>query len=66
MKHEIMHEMGHILGLEDSDRVGDLMGPLDVNHPVSGPKSYESEAVYELRSQADRIRKEVLAGQLKS
>jgi hypothetical protein len=61
VRHEIAHEVGHVLGLEDSDTTGDLMGPLDVNHPVSGPQSYEAEAVRQLRSDARRVRTDALA-----
>lgn len=60
VRHEICHEVGHILGLEDSDSTGDLMGPLDVNHPINGPRSYEASAVKRLREDAQKIRTDAL------
>lgn len=61
VRHEIAHELGHILGLEDSERTGDLMGPLDVSHPVAGPQPYEADAVKQLRADARRVRMDALA-----
>jgi len=58
MKHEVMHEVGHVLGLEDCDTVGYLMGPLDISRPVSAPRPHESNAVLSLRSDARRLREE--------
>lgn len=56
MTHEVMHELGHVLGLEDSNKVGELMGPLDVRRPVSAPLPFESKAVEDLRSEAKEIK----------
>lgn len=63
VRHEIAHEMGHILGLEDSESPRDLMGPLDVSRPVMGPQSYEVDAVRQLRSEARRLRTDALGKQ---
>lgn len=52
------HEFGHVLGLEDSDRIGDIMGELDFDHPVSGPRDYEILAVKNLREEARQIKAE--------
>jgi len=61
VRHEIAHEVGHILGLEDSDMTGDLMGPLDIAHPVGGPQPYEASAVRHLRDEAHKLRTDALA-----
>jgi len=55
MHHEACHELGHVLGLDDSDRVGDLMGPLDVRRPVNHPSVREVTAVRSLRNEARKI-----------
>lgn len=36
MRHVAAHELGHLLGLADSARVGDVMGPVDLRHPAQG------------------------------
>ncbi len=50
-----MHEMGHLLGLDDANRSGEVMGPLDPSRPVSAPSSSEAAAVRNLRSEATRL-----------
>lgn len=55
MRHIVLHEMGHLLGLDDSDRTGEAMGPLDVSRPVAVPTDAEASAVHDLRSDAERI-----------
>lgn len=62
MTHEVMHEVGHVLGLEDCDHLGELMGPLDVRRPVPAPRQHEASAVRELRDEAKRLKSEALAG----
>ncbi len=56
MRHTCAHEIGHLLGLGDSYRVGDLMGPLDLRAPVSKLSETELQAMREMRDQASRIR----------
>lgn len=52
MTHAAMHELGHILGLRDNPRRGNIMGPLDLNKPVSSPSKDEVTALLEVRSEA--------------
>ena len=61
IRQETEHELGHILGLEDSEHVGDLMGAWDPRHPVDGPQEYEILAVKNLREEARRIKAEAEA-----
>lgn len=58
MRHIAMHEMGHLLGLDDTDHLGDVMGPLDVSHPASNPTSGEVSAVRALRGEAENLLKD--------
>jgi hypothetical protein len=57
-KHAAMHELGHILGLDDSKHVGDVMGPLDLRNPVREPRFAEVSVLKQIRRDA-----EVLAAQ---
>ncbi|MCB0825766.1 MAG: matrixin family metalloprotease [Armatimonadetes bacterium] len=50
--HTAGHEMGHILGLWDSPRVGDIMGPLNPANPVTAPTANEASALMSARSEA--------------
>jgi hypothetical protein len=65
MRHEMMHEIGHVLGLEDTESTGAIMGPLDMNRPVSRPLPHEVKAVWDIRLEASRIRKDALAQTIK-
>ena len=61
MRHAAMHEFGHVLGLDDSPREGDVMGPLDIDHPVSAPSALEVQTVLSFRAQAQQIIDEAAA-----
>lgn len=55
MRNIVVHEMGHLLGLDDTDRMGEAMSPLDISHPVSGPSGSEATAVRSLRTEATNL-----------
>lgn len=55
LAHEAAHELGHVLGLDDVDVKGALMGPLDPARPCDGPSRAEIDAVAELRHRASRL-----------
>lgn len=61
MRQATMHEFGHVLGLEDSEHMGDIMGQLDLDHPVAGPRDYETLTVKALRDEARQIKAEAEA-----
>ncbi len=46
------HELGHVLGMDDSGRKGDLMGPVRVSSPVLALSTREQEAIDGLRTRA--------------
>lgn len=56
MRHAIMHEFGHILGLDDSSAVGDVMGPLDMGRPVVNPKKDEIDELKRLRAEVRALK----------
>lgn len=58
VKHAAMHEVGHVMGLDDSPRQGDIMGPLDINRPVARPQPHEVASVRALREEARSIREQ--------
>ncbi len=55
MLHTAGHELGHVLGLEDSAKQGDLMGPLRLDRPTERATKSEKDSLLGLRRQADDI-----------
>lgn len=55
IRHAACHEMGHVLGLWDSPRIGDIMGPMPVNRPSTGPSANEIQVLRDLRHRASMI-----------
>ncbi len=61
MRHEVLrhaaaHELGHVLGLADSPRDGDIMGRVRLNRPAARPTIEEVAALREVRSEAEQLR----------
>lgn len=52
------HELGHVLGLQESSRRGDLMGPIDLRQPIVAPSAEEIEGLKAIRAQALDIKRE--------
>ena len=61
MRHTSAHELGHVLGLDDSPFYGDIMGPLDVAHPVADFDAAELENLRAVRLEAEKVREQALA-----
>lgn len=61
MRHTSAHELGHVLGLDDSPFFGDIMGPLDVKHPVADFEPTELENLRAVRAEAENVRAQALA-----
>ena len=55
MVHAAAHEIGHYLGLWDSPRVGDIMGPLLLDRPCEKLSEPELSAIKGARSRADFV-----------
>jgi hypothetical protein len=49
-----LHEIGHVLGLSDSPS-GGVMGPLNLNRPVTHPSAAEVAALRAVREQAQSL-----------
>jgi predicted Zn-dependent protease len=58
MRHVSCHELGHVLGLGDSPRIGDIMGPLDLQHPATQLGTEEVQALTQIRETAAGLRRE--------
>ncbi|MCW5937278.1 MAG: matrixin family metalloprotease [Fimbriimonadaceae bacterium] len=52
LAHAAMHELGHVLGLADSPKIGAVMGPMVPGRTPSQPEPIEAEAVASLRDEA--------------
>jgi len=61
MRHTSAHELGHVLGLDDSPFYGDIMGPLDLNHPVTDFEAAELDNLRAVRAEAETVREQALA-----
>jgi hypothetical protein len=61
MRHTSAHELGHVLGLDDSPFYGDIMGPLDLQHPVTDFEAAELENLKAVRAEAETVREQALA-----
>jgi Zn-dependent peptidase ImmA (M78 family) len=61
MRHTCAHELGHVLGLDDSPFYGDIMGPLDLKHPVTDFEATELESLRAVRAEAEQVREQVLS-----
>jgi predicted Zn-dependent protease len=51
------HELGHVLGLDDSRHSGDLMGPMDFNRPAVYIRPEEVAGLLTARQEASAIRR---------
>lgn len=47
-----LHEVGHFLGLDDTMERGKVMGPIDLNRPITAPSIEEAMSLTALRDQA--------------
>lgn len=61
MVHAAAHELGHVLGLQDSSEVGNIMGALNLRKPVKKPSDIEILALNEVRALASDLRKQAFA-----
>jgi hypothetical protein len=51
------HELGHVLGLDDSSNSGDLMGPMNFNRPAIFIRADEVAGLLMARQEASAIRR---------
>lgn len=52
MRHAIAHELGHVLGLNDSTSRGDVMGPVDARRPATSLSEGDRDALQVIMSRA--------------
>lgn len=52
MRHTCLHELGHVLGLNDSPRPGEAMSVLSPSRPVSRPSQAEADSLKQVFFQA--------------
>jgi predicted Zn-dependent protease len=56
------HELGHVLGLDDSPVAGDVMGRMDFNRPALSIRPDEVQALVRAREEAAQIRRNFTYG----
>lgn len=66
LRHVIAHEFGHLLGMNDSPRIGDIMGPIDLSNPANKLTFEEASALISLRERALDVRRTSLRSVLQS
>jgi predicted Zn-dependent protease len=59
------HELGHILGLDDSKNAGGVMGRMDFNHPVMSIQDDEVATLVQARLEAASIRRSFISRTIK-
>ena len=50
-----LHEIGHFLGLDDTMQRGRVMGPIDLDHPITEPSSEEALSLTALQREASVV-----------
>lgn len=60
VRHAALHELGHLLGLADGGRAGEVMAPLNMRRPAANPSDREVDALLQWREQIDAVRSQAL------